>query len=78
MFKFSTPEKKGISSKSIENYIKKLESRRLSTHDLIIMRGDDILFESYWEPFNKDFLHCMYSVSKSFLSLAVGFAIDEG
>lgn len=78
MFKYTTPEKKGISSASIQKYIEKLESRRLSTHDMIIMRGDEILFESYWEPFNKDFLHRMYSVSKSFLSLAVGFAIDEG
>ena len=78
MFRYTTPEKKGISSASIQKYIELLESRRLSTHDMIIMRGDEILFESYWEPFHKDFLHRMYSVSKSFLSLAVGFAIDEG
>ena len=78
MFKHTTPEKKGIHSKHIEEYIKLLESRRLSTHDIIIMRGDEILFEHYWEPFNENFLHRMYSVSKSVVSLAVGFAIDEG
>lgn len=78
MFKYTTPEKKGISSADIEKYIRKLQSRRLATHDVIIMRGDEIVFEKYWEPFGADFLHRMYSVSKSFLSLAVGFAIQEG
>ena len=78
MFKHTTPEKKGIHSKHIEEYIRLLEARRLSTHDIIIMRGDEILFEQYWEPFDESFLHRMYSVSKSVLSLAVGFAIDEG
>ena len=78
MFKYTSPEKKGILSENIEKYIKKLESRRLCTHDIIIMRGDEIVFEKYWEPFNENFLHRMYSVSKSFLSLATGFAIQEG
>ena len=78
MFKFTTPEKKGISSANIERYIRKLEEKQLRTHDVIIMRGDEILFETYWEPFHKDFLHRMYSVSKSIVSLAVGFAIQEG
>ena len=78
MFKHTTPEKRGISSKNIEKYIKMLEGRKLSTHDIIIMRDDEIVFESYWAPFHKDFLHRMYSVSKSILSIAVGFAIQEG
>ena len=78
MFKYTTPEKKGIRSENIEKYIRLLESRRLSTHDIIIMRGDEIVFENYWKPFDESFSHRMYSVSKSFLSLAVGFAIQEG
>ena len=78
MFKYTTPEKHGISSENIERFLKTLERRRLSTHDVIIMRGDDIVFENYWAPFNKDFLHRMYSVSKSVTSLAIGFAIQEG
>ena len=78
MFKYATPEKKGISSRNIEKYLKVLENRRLSTHDLIIMRDDEIVFENYWAPFDKDFAHRMYSVTKSILSLAVGFAIQEG
>ena len=78
MFGYTTPEKMGISSGNIEKYLKKLEERRLCTHDVIIMRGDNIVFENYWQPFSKDFMHRMYSVSKSILSIAVGFAIQEG
>ncbi len=70
---YTAPEKKGISSKKIQEYIEVLEKNRLSTHDLIVARGDSIVFEAYWEPFHSDFLHRMYSVSKSFVSIAVGF-----
>ena len=78
MFGYKTPEKMGIASGNIEKYLRKLEARRLSTHDVIIMRGENIVFENYWQPFDKDFMHRMYSVSKSILSIAVGFAIQEG
>ena len=75
MFGYKAPEKMGIASGNIEKYLRKLEARRLSTHDVIIMRGENIVFENYWQPFDKDFMHRMYSVSKSILSIAVGFAI---
>ena len=76
--KYSTPEKCGISSANIKKLIDRFETSALSTHNVIIARGDTIVFEKYWEPFHKDFLHRMYSVSKSFVSLAVGFAVQDG
>jgi len=76
--KYSTPEKKGISSEKILEFVKSLEDARLATHDIIIMRGDEIIYEAYWKPFHKDFLHRMYSVSKSIVSIAVGFAEQDG
>ncbi len=75
---FSTPESMGISSRNILRYIKKLESNCFSTHDMIIMRGGKIIYEAYWKPFHKDFGHRMYSVTKSFVSLAIGFLEQEG
>ena len=73
-----TPEQAGISSDAIRKYISLLEGNRLSTHDLIFMKGDRIFFEEYWAPFHKDFSHRMYSVTKSLVSLAVGFALQDG
>lgn len=75
---YSMPEKHGIKSEWIKEYIEVLENANLATHNLIIMRNDRILFEHYWNPFNKDFLHRMYSVTKSFVALAIGFLEQDG
>lgn len=75
---FSTLEKMGISSQDILSFIKKLEDSRLSTHDVIIMRKGHIVYEAYWKPFDKDFQHRMYSVTKSFVAIAIGFLEQDG
>ena len=43
---FCTPEKMGIRSENILEYIKILEQSRLSTHDVILMRGGKIIYEA--------------------------------
>lgn len=76
--KTTTPEAMGISSADILNYVNLLEEYRLATHNVIIARGDSIIYEQYWAPFHRDFLHRQYSVSKSVVSIAVGFALQDG
>lgn len=76
--KRTTPEKAGISSSKIKEYIETLEKEGLSTHNVVIARKGEIAFEAYWKPFNKEFLHRMYSVTKSFVALAIGFAEQDG
>ena len=76
--KYTTPEKCGISTEAIKKYVSHLEKHNLSTHSVIIARGDNIVFEKYWAPFHKDFKHRLYSVTKSFVALALGFLADEG
>ncbi len=73
-----TPEQVGISSADIQRYVDYLEEFRLSTHSVIIARGDDIVLEKYWEPFGPEYLHRQYSASKSIVAIAVGFAIQDG
>ncbi len=73
-----TPEKMGIRSKNILEYIKVLEQSRLATHNVLIMRGGKLVYEAYWNPFDKDFMHRMYSVTKSFVAIAIGFLEQEG
>ena len=75
---YCTPEAVGISSADVLKFYQKLDERCLSTHDVIIARGNDIFTETYYAPFHKDFLHRMYSVSKSFVSIAIGFCEQEG
>ena len=78
MFKYTTPESCGISSEHIKKYVSLLEKHGLSTHNVIIARGNDIVFEQYWEPFHAALTHRLYSVTKSFVSIAIGFLLDEG
>jgi CubicO group peptidase (beta-lactamase class C family) len=42
------------------------------------MRKGQIAAEGYWAPFTEDSMHRMYSISKSFVSMAIGLMIDEG
>lgn len=78
MFNYCTPEKMGVRSEDILACIQKFEQEEYATHDFLVMRKDHILFEHYWKPFHKDFLHRMYSVTKSFVSLAIGFLEQDG
>ena len=73
-----TPKQAGISPQNIIDFIEKIEDADLSTHNIILAKGENIFFEHYWKPFNKDFLHRQYSVSKSIVSLAVGFCEQDG
>ena len=72
------PEECGISSTNIEKFIRSIEDRHIFTHNIIIAKGDNIIFEKYWEPFDDKFLHRQYSVTKSIVALAVGFAEQDG
>lgn len=78
MFTTTTPERAGIDSAHIRAFLETLESHHLATHSIIIARGNEILFEHYTAPFHKDFLHRIYSSTKSFTSLAIGFAEQDG
>ncbi len=78
MFNKVTPESVGISSEKVLSLVKMLDDLRLHTHSIIMAKGNNVFYESYYKPFNKDFLHRMYSVSKTFVAVAVGMAVTEG
>ena len=73
-----SPESHGIPSERLEELLRRLDSERVSMHSLLVARGDDIVLNAYWAPFTEDTLHRMNSVTKSYVSLAIGCLIDEG
>ena len=75
---YTTPEQVGLSSADVLNFYKDLERFHFSTHSVVMMRGDKIFSEAYYAPFTADFKHRMYSTSKSFVSIAVGFCEQDG
>ena len=78
MFEKITPEQAGISSAQVAAYIEMLERRGMATHSILMMKGDQIFAEYYWEPFHKDFCHRMYSQTKSYVGIAIGLLLDDG
>ena len=78
MLKTALPEEVGVSSRDVRDLIEALEKRQVHMHSLLLMRGDRIFLDAYWAPFHKDFAHRMYSVTKSFVSVAVGLAKEDG
>ncbi len=80
MFGFSkcTPESVGVSSKAVLDLIKTYDEYQLSTHDIILAKGREVFTEVYYTPFHRDFLHRLYSVTKSFMAVSVGLAQDDG
>ena len=73
-----TPESVGIPSSAVLDFISTLDEYRMHTHGIIMARGDKIFAECYYKPFDENFLHRMYSVSKSFVAIAIGVAVTEG
>lgn len=74
----STPESQGMSSKAILNFIDAAEKEQPDAlHSLMIVRHGNIVAEGWWNPYNAESPHLLYSLSKSFASTAIGLAIAE-
>jgi CubicO group peptidase (beta-lactamase class C family) len=52
--------------------------RSTGTHAFIVIRGDTLLYEGYFNGYQRDSICISRSLAKSFTSALVGIAIDEG
>ncbi len=77
-FKYAVPEETGISRNWILNFLNRLESCALPLHSFILMKDDRIIAETYYSPYNAKCKHRMFSITKSFVSVAIGLLADEG
>ena len=76
-FEKSFPEDQGISTLAIKNFLTNIKKANIELHSYMIIRHSKIIDEGYFYPYAKDIEHMMYSISKTFVSLAIGFLIDE-
>jgi CubicO group peptidase (beta-lactamase class C family) len=74
----STPEAQGVSSAGIFDFIEAAEAKGHELHSFMMLRHGKVIAEGWWAPYAPDLRHTMYSMSKSFASTAVGFAVAEG
>jgi CubicO group peptidase (beta-lactamase class C family) len=74
----STPEQQGVSSAGIGRFVDALEHNLHDVHSMMLVRHGYVVAEGWWAPYRESHPHSLFSVSKSFVATAVGFAIEEG
>jgi CubicO group peptidase (beta-lactamase class C family) len=74
----STPEAQGVSSAGISAFLDALAKSNHEFHSFMMLRHGNVIAEGWWTPYGPQYNHTMYSMSKSFTSTAVGFAVSEG
>ena len=76
-FEYVAPEKAGLDSRYILRFIERIKERRINMHSFIMIRNHKVLVEGYFKPFDETYMHRLYSVSKTFVALAVGLLYTE-
>ena len=74
----STPEAEGVSSAGILAFLDAVSRSTHELHSFMLVRHGRVIAEGWWSPYSAQFNHTLYSLSKSFTSTAVGFAVSEG
>jgi CubicO group peptidase (beta-lactamase class C family) len=74
----SEPESFGVDGGSIERWLTALDDANIELHSFMLVRDGKVLAEGWWKPYRATDPHLLYSLSKSFCSTAVGFAVAEG
>ncbi|MFX0092876.1 MAG: serine hydrolase domain-containing protein [Candidatus Hodarchaeota archaeon] len=76
----STPEEQGMNSTKLNQMAEYIASHGFAIDSVVIVRNGYIVHEEYPNPTtsNRDHLHFLYSVTKSFSSALIGIAIQKG
>src|SRR5450755_988725 len=73
----SIPETEGVSSAGISRFLDAANKSRNELHSFMFLRHGKVIAEGWWDPYKPDLVHSIYSLSKTFTSTAVGFAVSE-
>ncbi|MGE6573833.1 serine hydrolase domain-containing protein [Paenibacillus xylanexedens] len=73
-----TPEEQGITSAGINDFLAWVEAESIELHGFVLKRHGHLVTEGWWKPYRPEMPHAVYSLTKSFTSMATGFAVQEG
>ena len=74
----STPETQGVDSEDLVRLVHYIDGQAKGLDSLVMIRHGHVIFEVYYEPYGRDEVHILNSVTKSFVSALIGIAIDKG
>ena len=67
-----------MSADALTALLDRLEASGSELHSLMVVRHGHVVAEGWWAPYSADRPHLLYSLTKSFTSIAVGIAIGDG
>ncbi len=67
-----------MSSAGILAFLDAIAKSQHEFHSFMVTRNGHVVAEGWWTPYRASANHMLYSLSKSFTSTAVGFAVSEG
>ncbi len=73
-----SPEEYQIPRAAIERLEELFRQQRVHIHGYMLLGGRKILAERYYAPYGQSDNHRMYSITKSFVALAVGLLVKNG
>ena len=73
-----TPESVGVKSAALKTFIDEINEKKLGLQSFTVVRHDKVCAQGFFKPYSKEYPHVLYSMSKSFTSTAVGFAVADG
>lgn len=74
----STMQQENIKPNAIANYLKAIEKEKMDLHSVMILRNGKVVAENWFGEHTANTPHTLFSVSKTFTAMAVGFAQQEG
>jgi len=76
-FPRATPESQGIPSAAVSALVDKLHAEGDMAHAFLLMRHGKVVAEGCWTPYTAEVPHALYSISKAFTSMAIGYAVED-
>ena len=74
----STPESQGVPSGAVLAMLRRWETSGCEPHSVVIVRHGHVVAQGWWAPYRPEHQQLLYSVSKTFLAVAVALAEDDG
>lgn len=73
-----SPESRGINTQAVIDFLEDGKASGVEFNGFMLYSKGAVIAEGWWDPYRPDLRHMMHSGTKSFLSVAVGMAVQEG
>jgi len=66
-----------VDANGVMALLDRLDQRSVECHSLMVVLHGGVVAEGWWAPYSRDRPQLLYSLTKSFISIAVGFAVAD-